>query len=333
MSEKMIYAMSTKGSLSIDQFNEIFRMLYLPSNVDIEEPIYINLRRYFIRLLDSLGYCEFDFNRRMVHMCPPGLALLPSYGLPRAVLTGMRSPRLVKNLKISVRKRREKALLSFLSQGNRVINMPPSICIEAADNQILQEIADELKISFYKEGPASWRLANFSSPIDEVKRSLVFEERDELGWKRRVFMKNMLFFSKKAEEGEAGQTLVEYTSPIDKQLRHWLWNGAESAEVERDWGRYLSLADSGFNILLYDRKLCRMAVPITVPLPCILARALVVCTGIAPALARTPLKRRGDVPPGCHVQIYPGVTSAIASLISEKLGQKLILISFKMIKW
>jgi hypothetical protein len=333
MSEKMIYAMSTKGSLGIDQFNEIFRMIYLPGNVDIEEPFDINLRRYFIRLLDSLGYCEFDFNRRMVHMCPPGLALLPSHGLPRAVLTGMRSPRLVKNLKISVRKRQEKALLSFLSQGNRVINMPSSICIEAADNQILQEIADELKIDFYKEGSASWRLANFSSSIDELKRSLTFEKRDEPGWKRRVFMKNMLFFSRNTGKGEEGQALVEYTNPVDKQLRHWLWNGAESAEVERDWGRYLSLADSGLNILLYDRKLCRMAVPITVPLPCILARALVMCTWTAPILARTPLKRLGDVPPGCHVQIYPGVTSAIASLVSEKLGQKLILISFKMIKW
>lgn len=333
MSEKIIYAMSTKGSLSIDQFNEIFRMLYMPVNVDIEESGYnIDPRPYFVRLLDSLGYCEFDFDRRMVHMCPPGLALLPSYGLPKAVLTGMRSPRLIKNLKISVRKRREKASLSLLSHGNKVINMPSSICIEATDNQILQEIANELKISFYEKGLASWRLANFSSSIDEVKRSLVFEERDEPGWKRRVFMKNKLFFSRKTEEGQAGQTLAEYTNPIDRQLRHWLWNGSESAEVERDWGRYLALADSGLNILLYDRKLCLMAIPLTVPLPCILARALVMCSGLTPALVKTPLERLGDIPPGCNLQIYLNVPPAIAGLISEKLGQKLILIPFKRIK-
>jgi hypothetical protein len=200
------------------------------------------------------------------------------------------------------------------------------------DNQILEEMANELKIYFYKEGPASWRLANFSSSIREVKRSLVFEKRVEPGWKRRIFMKNMLFFSKKKKEWANGQTLVEYTNRIDKQLRHWLWDGAEAAEVERDWGRYLALADSGLKILLYDRKLCRMAVPLTVPLPCILARALVMCSGMAPTLARTPLKRLGDIPPGCHLQIYSSVTPAIASLISEKLGQKLIIIPFKRIK-
>ena len=68
MSDQLIYAMSTKTSFSLERFNDIFRKVYLPGHLQDDELDY-DMRRQVIRLLDSLGYCEFDFGRRTVHMC------------------------------------------------------------------------------------------------------------------------------------------------------------------------------------------------------------------------------------------------------------------------
>jgi hypothetical protein len=329
MPDKMIYAMSTRDSFSLDKFIEIFRMLYLPTNPDTEDWFYIDPRRYLVRLLDSLGFCEFDFNRRMVYMCPPSLVLLPVCGLPKAVLTGARSPRLLRNMKSLARKRSEEVLMESVPQKDTNVTLPPSIYIEAISIQVLRGIADELGIKTALENPASWLLANFSASINEVKESVVFEDRAEPGWKRRVFDESKLYFSYDAKGDAESLVFKEYTNPVNMQLKHWLWDGEKSAEVERDWGRYLALCSSGSNIILYDPVLSKMAVPATVPPPCILARSLVMCSGAAPRIAKTPSKRIGDIPPGSLLHVYQCVPPSIARLVSAKLGQKLISVRFK----
>src|SRR3990167_292176 len=109
MSEQLIYAMSTRTELRIEQFNDIFKKVSLPGELDKDETIDFDVRRHVIRALDALGYCEFDFDDRMVYMCPPAFVLLPTHGLPKAVLTGARSPRLMALLKEAVKKRIGKA--------------------------------------------------------------------------------------------------------------------------------------------------------------------------------------------------------------------------------
>ena len=76
--------------------------------------------------------------------------------------------------------------------------------------------------------------------------------------------------------------------------------------------------------MLYDEKLQKLAVPVTVPLPCVLARAVALCTGTAPLLAKTCPESIGTVPPEHSVQIYSGITHVIAKLVASKLHQKLI---------
>lgn len=328
MSKKLIYAMSTKGCLRIDEFNEIFKMVYPPDSLDNEVPTDIDIRLQVIRTLDSLGYCEFDFDKRMVYMCKPTLILLPTCGLPKAVLVGARTPGLVKKLRIAVEKRQDKALFTSLVQGRTNINIPTLPCIEAVDAETLKEIAIETAVSCDVEEPIAWRLANFSSSLDEIKRSLLFEERVEPNWKQRAFMCHKLMFLSKLEEVKTDNILVEYRNPVDKQLRHWFWNGTCAAEVERDWGRYLALASIDLNVLLYDEKLYKLAVPVTVPLPCLIARAIALCEGKAPVLAKTGSKKLASIPPGHPIHVYSGVTPAIARLISMKLGQEIVFANF-----
>ena len=271
-------------------------------------------------MLDSLGYCEFDFDSRMVYTVP-----LPSSfandGLPKAVLAGARIPSLIAKIKIAVRSRRERAGFTAITPGSHNINIPASIVIEAVDTLTIQEIANEAGIKCLLERPAAWDLVNFSSSIDEVQKSLQWEKRQEQNWKCDVFITDKLSFWSKAEES-TGYKLVAYQNPVDQQWQHWLRDGERAAAVERDWGRYITLSSAGLSVLLYDENHYKLAVPVTVPLPCILARALAMCTGVSPIFATTE-KKAGSIPSRHPVQIYSGVPPIIAKLIAEKAGQKI----------
>ena len=100
MSEQLIYALSTLGELGLAKFNDIFKRLYLPED---DKDYDYNMRHQTIRYLESLGYCEFDYDQRRVFMCPPALVLLPSFGLPKALLTGARTPKFIASIKKSVK--------------------------------------------------------------------------------------------------------------------------------------------------------------------------------------------------------------------------------------
>lgn len=331
MYEKLVYAMSTKGTLKMDQFYQLFRMVYFPSLAENEEISEIDIRRQIIRILDSLGYCEFDFDSRIVFMCEPALILLPVFGLPKTLLVGARTPSLVQNIKMAVKKRHNKARFIYSSQGGTDIPIPSSLIIEATCIETVQDIAQEAGITCDVEGPAAWDLANISTSLDDIKKSLVFTGRHEPNWKRRIFVESKLSFSAYHELTNEGYVLAEYKNPVDQQLRHWIWDGSLAAETTRDWGRYIVLADKNVNILMYDEKLHSLAVPATVPLPCLLARAAALSSGTPPSHAVVGSDNL-PVPMGLSVHLYSGVPPFIASLIAHKLCQKLACKSFELYK-
>lgn len=331
MSDTLVYAMSTRGSMKIERFNKLFRHVYFPSIEKAEESFEVDIRRQTMRILDSLGFCEFDFNKRMIYMCKPALILLPSFGLPRTVLVGARSPALIEKLKIAVKTRRNKASLKYFQHfyANNII--PNAFYIEAIDVETIHEIAIEARIACEISCPAAWALANISSSLNKFNRSLRFENRAEPNWSRRVFSEERLVFLGFDNENTT-TFLAEYKNPVDQQLYHWLWKDGEVAQVDRDWGRYILLTSKGINILLYHEKLQKLVIPSTVPLPCILARAVSLCTGTAPLLAITYSKRIGGVPPRHPIQVYTEIPSVIAKLVAHKLCQKLIYTRFEISK-
>jgi hypothetical protein len=314
--------------MKLEQFNELFRRTYFRSLEQVEESVEVNVRRQIVRILDSLGYCEFDFDGRMIYMCKPSFVLLPGFGLPKATLVGARSPTLIDKLKASVKNHGNKAVLKSLHYSGVDSVIPTAFCLEAADLDTIHEIAREVHIYCDASESAAWVLANISISLDNIKKSLNFERRTGPNWKRRIFSKERLVFSGFGGDNQAS-FLAEYREPVSQQLRHWLWNNGTAAPVDRDWGRYVFLAEACLNILLYDEKFQKLAVPVTVPLPCILARAVALCTGTAPMLATTCSKRIGAVPPGHTVQVYSGIAPMIAKLVASKLGHELIYTRFE----
>ena len=326
MSNLLIYAISTKGKLSYEQFNNLFSHVYMSSDSDSIEQININQKQKTIRILESLGYCEFDFKKRKVYVCKPSLVLLPSFGLPKALLTGARTPQLVNKVRESIRECREKALIENKNHSSENNVIPNSIYIRASKKRVLESIAEQSGIFCDLSSPAAWKLANLSTEISYILDVLQFEERTGLNWDKRIFDIERLMFSRFPVREERIQ-LIEYRHPVNKQLYHWLWIDGKAAEVARDWGRYAILSKTDHNVLIYNKFTFNLAVPVSVPLPCLLARSAALCSGKPPYYA---LIDNGNCqnPSDGHYQVYSDVFPKIAHMIANKLNQKLITKNF-----
>lgn len=316
MSEQLIYAMSTLGETNLTRFNDIAKRLYSPED---DGDYDYNVRFQMVRYLEALGYCEFDYDQRRVFMCLPSLILLPSFGLPRALLTGARTPKLVDGLKKSVKDRKDRALFSKWKQRNNKMNLPDATVIETVDTAVLHEIAAENGIALSADRPAAWDLANQSVSVDSIEEGLHFEPRAEINWARKDFDVQRLGFFSGQMNGD--YRLSEYINPDNQQRRHWIWNGGSAADVARDWGRYIILKRAGKKILNYDEEAQELQVPLWVPLPCLLARAVTLCSGLAPVIQKS--LAVGDIPEGCPLQVYPDVPVEIARIVAAKTGQNI----------
>jgi hypothetical protein len=327
MSEDLIYAMSTRGNITMDEYNALFKMVYAPGICNRQNSIDVDIRRQLVRLLDSLGYCEFDFDSRKVFMCEPALVLLPAFGLPKAILVGARTPLLMKTLKNAAKNCKEKMIMHYMPQSTVDFSMPALVCIEAIETDCIREIAAKCELHTDFEKPAAWGLANFSVSLDTLKEGMQFIPFSELNWKKRVFDIDRLIFSSQQPALQNSTMLIEYKNPINQQNRHVLLNNGSFAEVKRDWGRYILLSNAQKQVILYNEKMQKLITPVTVPLPCILARAVALCTGLVPKITTTSIKI-GDIPPNHPVYVHSGVPKVIAELISTKLGQKIYYSNF-----
>lgn len=269
-------------------------------------------------MLDSLGHCEFDFDSRRVYVCPPLLVDLPTCGLPKAVLTGARVPSLVYDLKKAIRNRRESTHLICLQHKGYPM-LPEALIVESADPEAIEETAGTSGIAYRQSIPA-WEIINYASGIGEVINTADLEERVELNWKRRIFSTKLMQFVRRTED-QGELRLVEYTNPVNQQRVHWLWKGTLAAEVDRDWGRYMVLANQRVRILIYDKLRNRLSVPEYVPLPRFFARALALCSGVAPARAIINGRNKFGFPSNLPVSIFSEAPPEIVNVLGIKLLQ------------
>lgn len=318
MSEELIFAMSTKGEMKVEEFYSLLNYVSV-GGIDEEEATGVDLRQEVIRFLDGLGYCEFDFKTRRVFMCPPSLVRLPGAGLPKVLLVGARIPKLVHALKEAVKREEGKALFLSLPVRPMGVEIPPLICIEADSKETLKRISNSCSIKCDVDLSASWQLCNLSDSIDDIKGKLAFMNRKWAAQPLKEFDVEKLRFVTAKEETE--HCLTYTISPNTNQYIHWFWKRSEAAEIGRDWGRYLALAHHGRRVILYNRHHRMLAVPARVPLPFLLARAAALCTGVPPAIATTGKKGIVDIPPRYPLTIYSGVAPDVANIISRKLKQ------------
>jgi hypothetical protein len=322
----LLFAVTAAGSMSWPSFSRTYdALLSKPASPDDGGTGgYPGLRKRRARaMLDALGHCEMVYRSGSSELAaaPALLARLPLRGLPKVVLTGARQPSTIPAVIDACRTTGGVSVLLDDPSGRADVPVPTRVELEAEADRLLEAVALQLGIPYLATPPA-WLIACASAAVSDVVARLEWHTGPELNWIRKEFDPAALRLMPGVPPNLPALRLVSYQHRVKPVQRFVLWRGEESAQIDARWGRYAVLAATGRQVLLYDERRNRLAVPASTPLPRLLSRALCLCSGQPPdfvsaaALGTTLAGSWG-------VHLYSAVSPDIASQIGDKTGQRL----------
>jgi hypothetical protein len=321
-SDHLLYVLTARREMAWSTFKQVFEILYEARG--LAEPAVAEARprrTSTIRSLQALAHCDFVFSEAgsRAFIAPAVLSRLPIGGLPKAILSGARSPQTISQLQQASSDHGSVVHIEQQSINGGLI--PARICVEAKSPSDISAVAATLGI-LVESVPPAWSLANLARHLDEVFGHVKWEQGSELTWARRDFDERALQFGFKPPATNELR-LSRYLNPTKGTFLHWLWRGDSHAAIDCDWGRYAVLHESGKNVLYYDERSLDFATPRGAPLPKLLSRALCLCSGYAPRnIAAEIIPWRSTAAEG--YDIYSGVPLRIAELVAKAIGQSLI---------
>ncbi len=267
--------------------------------------------------LDSLGHIEIAAVNGDVKIAaaPAVLSLLPRLGLPTGVLCGGRSPHT--EAKLSEAAAANSARLIIYDSPKQRQKPPRAFFLEAEDVSHLSAAASAAGVYFASVHPA-WSLVNASGNVDSYLNAIEWRHEPEPNLRASEFDIDSLRFAA-PRPGANGARLLRYF-PRRLPSFHEFRDGVKAARTDRAWGMYAALKAHGKNCIVHDSHAKIVAVPASAPLPRLLARALTLCSGLAPAWlpateAKWPFKEADGF------LVYTTVPDSIAKVLFGKVGQ------------
>lgn len=322
--ERLLYVLSARKEMSWNSWKETFDALCLVQHRQ-EGSTGTSGSKYdrnaTARSLDSLGHCELDFSGNgRVAVAAPVLTRLPQAGLPQAVLCGARSPETVVQLQELCNETGGR--LTESDQHASIPLLPRRIMIEADEVNGLHDVARKAGVRFESD-PSAWGLLHFAGTLDSMLDQVKWQTESPLNWWAKIFDPKELQWGSLERLPAPNTTLLRYIHPRRQIKLHMLVREGRSAEIDLDWGRYAAIRDAGMNVIIYDDRRYRLAVPQSAPLPRILARSLGLCSGYAPSfLTREEATWANTGDYGYHV--YSRIPPQIAHSIAARLGQQIV---------
>ncbi|NJL89203.1 MAG: hypothetical protein HC916_04910 [Coleofasciculaceae cyanobacterium SM2_1_6] len=329
-SDRLLYVLSAKQEMSWTAFKSAFSSLYtsIASVSDLEKQDINNKRQKVVRSLQSLGHCEFDFTDNRVYVAPPVLVRLPCAGFPQAILAGARSPQTLEQI-TGICNSLGNHIKVEIEPDKALSLIPRRITVQVEDVEELRKIADSLKIHF-KENPAAWEILNFSGSLQDYLATRKWSNDPELNWeKHQTFNTNSLLFQT-SQYPDSIIRLRQYIHPTRNTQTHYFRRMGqnvkiEHTEIDRDWGRYAVLSALHLNILVYDKRKFVMVVPSGAKLPCLLERALTLCSGYVPEYRDKIDSLAKSLPKAKGFKLFHAIPPQIAEMTAAKLSQTLII--------
>jgi hypothetical protein len=317
--DELLAVVAARRELPWRAFRDAFDVLHsraLAFRSGLDEPVGL-LRPRSLRLLSELAHAELPPYEAStaVAAAPTVLARLPQPGLPRAVLCGSRGLDAAALLREACSPFGVDAGVVVVAHPYSGGYAPAAIGVEATDEQVLQRVAERAGIRFAARPPA-WDILSASACVADYDSSLRWSTDLDPVWPRKDFNPATLVFG--FERRDDAPRFSVFMDPITHRQIHRIWREGVSAVADRDWGRWLHLRDLSRDILLVDPGAQALAVPATVPLPRLLARALALFSGLAP--------RRQPHPDDASLllDVYAAVPSQAAEVVAAKLGQQLL---------
>jgi hypothetical protein len=318
--DALLFTVSAWRECTWGQFRDAFDELHLrwlaAAGSGREQGSQVRIRA--ARTLENLGHMDllFEGSEGTVAVGPPVLAQIPVPGLPRAVLCGSRAPESVDRLRDACRDNGEVWVLCERQVGRDPF-APARIELRGTSTDVLHDVAERLRVAHEPVAPA-WSLLSASASLEAYRESLSWREDTDLNWRREDFDPGELRFGPVRQTGDL--VLSRYIDPVRGTWRFWLWRGQERAEVDDpSWARFAVLSSAGQRALTYDAREGSLAVPASVPLPRLLARAMALTSGYAPSTINRPDGKFGSR----RYQVFPGVAADTFDACARKTGQLL----------
>lgn len=327
--DTLLYFLSEKEKCTKKDFFSAFEIIYFERFNDHEisehNILLATLKRW------SLGYYKYmgfiDNANQSITTYPPQLINVPTCEGRKLVFLGSRTPKVCTNFIKAVKsagyevnaEKQCNTLSSFL--------LPNTITITAKQNQTrffdtkIRNICNEFFIEFNSNKYPAFELAEFSGSLKDYSKNLNLDQNCYTGWKTRNFDSSSLIFKNiKQDRIDENLALLEYQRN-EYTYEHQLYINGESYKIDKNWGRYFILDTKKMDIILFNRShknrlFCEVIVPATVPIPDLINKALICCSGKAPR--REFINHQGSTK-WCN--IYFNVPFIFASNYFKKLGQ------------
>jgi hypothetical protein len=304
--DSLLYVLSARSEMEWSQFTGAVDSL---RTREVSGESAAALRSRIAQLLDALAHVEIvnRNGRSILGTCRSSLVRLPTRQV-RAVLAGSRGPESYERLS---RLAEDHGVVPSLKphSGSLGSLLPQIVLFTANEESAMSEFANTASLIYSPDPPAA-SLAHFAGDLREAASHWKWEASPDLSWNKVQFDAEAGHFRQPPAGGDI--RLLKYQDPVKTTYRYWAWDGARHCEVDPDWGRFWVLSKLSYHVLYYDKSKCTLSLSRTLPLPKLLARAVVLSSGEAPE----------DTQYG-NQAVFRNVPLTIAVTVAGKLGQEL----------
>lgn len=310
--DALLYILSVNRSLSWQRLRNVVEVLRQQGTALESARV---LRERAAKAMDCLGHAEFSDHTGDLRLsvCSPTLIRLPTKE-PILVLAGARSP--AQLLRWSEYANNCNGEMKIDAQpGDLGFLYPNRISFRFSDTDQCEKFAS-LGAPASNMEPVSWLLGQVSAALAEAVTEWKWKPMADLNWPKATFDPVRCYFWNKKDSLDV--ELTRYEDVVRGQMKFRARDGAVSADVTPEWGRYWMVSKVGHRVVDYDEAKLTFTHPQTMPLPKLMSRALTACSGLMPTASSYPHEPGRFRSPKLT---YSGVPKTLATLLMRKLGQ------------
>lgn len=318
--------LSLKNVLTTEEFYRAFEFYYSKQFSESQTTGSFNLTRTkkaSLNFYDYTGILDYDYETKKIVVNPSQFISIPSNQGRKVLLIGARDSALVEAIISTAPKHNLQVEITKQFSSNEKLLLPDALTIKAFGRRMegsgeknLIAFANKLKIPLTNSYYVQLALKLFSAEITEYEKELLLKNEsspEDYGWARRIFNpENLSYERNEAATFDKSFSLIEYKLN-EYTYYNKLWKDGKCYQVDKNWGRFLALKQFKKNVILFDNKRKRVAIPWETPLPRLLSESIMLLSGLAPGF------REID---GRNYRVYENIPGIFTENLFHKLGQQ-----------
>ena len=315
--------LTLKNVLTTEEFFRAFEFYHSKEFSERQAAASFNLTRTkkaSLNFYDYIGILDYDYETKKIVVNPPQFIYIPASQGRKILLIGARDSSLVDAIINTAPRHNLQVEIKKPFSSNEKLLLPDAITVKAfgksSDNygeNNFDAFAKELQIKFSDDYFPQIALHEFSSSITEYQSSIELTDENDYGWGRRIFNPEDLSFVRgETKIFDKSFSLIEYK--LNEYTYYYkLWIDGKCYQVDKNWGKYLVLKQFNKNVILFDSKRKRVAIPWEVPLPRLLSESIMLLSGLAPDFREIE---------GRFYRIHENIPGILTENLFRKLGQQ-----------